>query len=92
MDKTLAVFYLTEAKATVVGRIDWIYHSHLILAKSLNNRINRNQTLTIFWSKNIERNPVFEVSSEVQLRKTFRSNQESFYRARILRCFGELFL
>lgn len=85
MDKTLAVFYLTEAKEKVVGRISWIYRLDTILPKSLNNRINRNQTLTIFWSENIDKNPTFEV----RYRKTFVRNQDSLYRARILRCFGE---
>lgn len=88
--QTLAVFYLTEAKEKVVGRIDWIYRFDSILAKSLNNRINRNQTLTIFWSKNLEKNPVFEVSSQVRFRNNFQPNEDSLYHARILRCFGEL--
>lgn len=86
MDKLFAVFYLTEAKERVVGRVDWIYG--LDLAKTLNNRINRNQNLTIFWSKDLTKEPIFNV----RFREQFNENEESIYRARILKCFGESFM
>lgn len=95
MDETLrlpslAVFYLTEARQNVVGRVDWIYHLDVILAKSLNNRINRNQIHTIFWSKDISKKPTFEISSDVHLRSTFHENEDALYRAKIVKCFGKL--
>lgn len=87
MDNTFALFYLIHAKKIVVGRIDWIYK--LDLAKSLNNRINRNQTHTIFWSNDIQKNPIWEISPEVQFRRIYDESKDGFYRAHIIRCFGK---
>lgn len=87
MEKVFAIFHLIEAKKTVVGRVDWIYR--LNLAKTLNNRINRNQTQTIFWSKDLKKNPSFKNSAELQFRSEFDENQDGIYRAKIKKCFGE---
>ncbi|XP_031637758.1 uncharacterized protein LOC116350163, partial [Contarinia nasturtii] len=84
MNQVFAVFHLTQAKQTVVGRIDWIYK--LNLAKTLNNRINRNQTQIVFWSKNLEKNPSFNTST-VRLREEFNPNEDAIYRAKIVKCF-----
>lgn len=89
MDKTFALFYLVQANETVVGRVDWIYK--LNLAKSLNNRINRNQTHTIFWSKDIEKDPVWTNSPQVQCRIIFNEDEDSFFQAKIIKCFGKSF-
>lgn len=87
MEKVFTVFYLTQAKKTVVGRVDWIYR--LKLAKTLNNRINRNQTQTIFWSKDLTKNPLFRISSELQFRTEFVESEDGIYRPKIIKCFGE---
>lgn len=87
MEKVFVVFYLTEAKKTVVGRVDWIFR--LNLAKTLNNRINRNQIQTVFWSNDLEKNPSFNVSPELQLRSVFTENVDAIYRAKIIKCFGK---
>lgn len=87
MEKVFAVFYLTQAKKTVVGRVDWIFR--LNLAKTLNNRINRNQIQTIFWSKDLKKNPSFNISSELQFRTEFAENEDSIYSAKIIKCFGK---
>lgn len=58
----------TEAKQRVVGRIDWIYQ--LDLVKTLHNRINRNQTHTLFWSKDQKKIHCLMSNFDIHLTKT----------------------
>lgn len=84
MDKTLAVFRFESATERSIGRIDWIYE--LSPAKTLNNRINRNQKHLIFWSPNINRQPDFSLP----ISNVYFNDRDGMYRGKILKCFGEI--
>lgn len=73
----------------LIIRKEWIYQ--LYEAKTLNNGINRNQTHTVFYSTNDEKNPDFSI----QKRVVFDDNVEdadrtdALYAAKIYRFFGK---
>lgn len=90
MDKIFAVFQLKCAKERVVGRVDWVYR--LNIAQTFNNRINRNKAITIFWSKDLKKNPIFKLSSNLQFKHSFDPDVDAIYRAKIIKCFGMFFL
>lgn len=77
---------LNSGKKRVVGRLDWIYR--LKLALVLKNRINRNKEISIFWSKDLDKDPVHKISQNVPFRREFDENQDAIYRANVINCFG----
>lgn len=58
----------------------------LNLAKTLNNRINRNQIHLMFWSSDHGKKPNFNAS----ISNRFDSAIDSCYNVRLLKVFGEL--
>lgn len=56
----------------------------LNFAKSLNNRINRNQVHVMFWSKNFTTVPNFNLP----LSRRFDGNSDGCFNVRLLKVFG----
>lgn len=83
MDQLTVVVKICDYPKLLVVPLKNVYK--LNLAKSLNNRINRNQTHLMFWSKDVKAVPNFNM----QISKRFDQNIESCFNVKLLKVFGE---
>lgn len=82
MAYVVAITFTTNPRAVVI-RKDWIYGYSQ--AKTLNNGINCNQTHSIFFSTDLEREPNFNL----ERRGFFEREPDATYDAKLFRFFGE---
>lgn len=83
MDNLSVVAKICEYPKILVVPLQNIYK--LNLAKSLNNRINRNQKHLLFWSNNSQTVPNFNLPISGQ----FDHNIDSCFNVKLLKVFGK---
>lgn len=83
MDNLLIVAKICDLKKLVAVPLKYI--NKLDLAKALNNRINRNQTHLLFWSKD----PIKEPNFNIPVSQQFNRDSDSCYNVKLLKVFGK---
>lgn len=83
MKHLMIVCKIVDCKKIVVVPIKFIYE--LDLAKSLNNRLNRNQVHLMFWSNDFTKKPNFDLAPSHQ----FEFSTDSCFNVKLLRAFGK---
>lgn len=83
MSAIVVAAYLIDCAKIVVIPAKFIYK--LSFAKSINNRVNRNQIHLIFWSENEQDQPNFHL----QVSKKFSQNRKMCFHANLLQAFGK---
>lgn len=78
----VAITFTTNPRAVVI-REDWIYRNSR--AKMYSYGLNRNQTYSIFYSTNLERQPNFTLEK----RGFFEREFDATYDAKLFRVFGK---
>lgn len=85
MDRLSVVVKICNYAKIVVVPLQYIYK--LNFAKSLNNRINRNQTHLMFWSEDLTKEPNFDIPISTD----FSSQNDACYNVKLLKVFGEYY-
>lgn len=84
MERLYVAVKIINLPKIVVVPIRYIYQMNL--AKSLNNRINRNQTHHMFWSNEHNKEPNFDL----EISRQFIPEIDSCYNVKLLKVFGEI--
>lgn len=82
MAYVVAITFTTNPRAVII-RKSWIFN--LSEARVLNNGVNRNQTISIFYSNDLNREPNFAL----EVRGFFQFGEDGCYDAKLFRYFGE---
>lgn len=82
MAYVVAITFTTNPRAVVIKK-DWIFE--LREALSLNNGVNRNQTISIYYSNNLNN----EANFGLEVRGFFDPDEECCYDAKLYRFFGK---
>lgn len=79
----MVVCKIQKIQKLVAVPIKFIYK--LDFAKSLNNRLNRNQVHLMFWSSDFKKEPNFDLP----ISQRFEHNIDSCFDVKFLRAFGK---
>lgn len=83
MEKLIVVVKIIDHPTIVLVPLEYIYE--LNLAKTLNNRINRNQHHLMFWSADHTKEPNFDLPISHQ----FNPVIDACFNVKLLKVFGE---